>query len=115
VTLLHGLCLPGADPGAIDLAHLHQLVRRDHRGPVAAARRLGTSRAIVDLLLDRDPAPEAALPRAATRVRKVPSPAEFTAYCHGESLSLAEIARRTGISAGYASQLARDYGVPVRG
>ena len=115
VTLLDGLSLPGTDPGAIDLGHLHQLVRRDHLGPVAAARRLGTTRAVIDLLLDHDPAPEAAPPRAATRLRKVPSREEFTAYCHGENLSLAEIAKRTGISAGYASQLARDYGVPVRG
>ncbi|HUY44999.1 MAG TPA: TniQ family protein [Streptosporangiaceae bacterium] len=115
VTLLDGLSLPGTDPGTVDLGHLHQLVRRDHLGPVAAARRLGTSRAVVDLLLDHDPAPEAALPRAAASSRRVPSREEFTAYCYGENLSLAEIARRTGISAGYASQLARDYGVPVRG
>jgi len=108
VTLLDGLSLPGADPGAIDLGHLHQLVRRDHLGPVAAARRLGTSRAVIDLLLDHDPAPEAALPRAEPRSRRVPSREEFTAYCYGENLSLAEIAKRTGISAGYAAQLARD-------
>jgi transcriptional regulator with XRE-family HTH domain len=35
-------------------------------------------------------------------------------YC-GEKLSLAQIAKRTGISEGYASQFARDYGIPVRG
>jgi hypothetical protein len=115
VTLLDGLNLPGADPAAIDLGHLHQLVRRDHLGPVAAARRLSTSRTVIDLLLDHDPAPETAPPRAAPRPRRVPSREEFTAYCHGENLSLAKIAKRAGISAGYASQLARDYGVPVRG
>lgn len=114
--LLDGLSLPGADPGATDLGHLHQLVRRDHLGPVAAARRLDTSRAVVDLLLDHDPAPETALPQTiAKRSRRVPSREEFAACYCGEGLSFAQIAKRTGISAGYASQLARDYDIPVRG
>jgi hypothetical protein len=50
------------------------------------------------------------LPRAtAKHSRRVPSREELTACYCDENLSLAKIARRTGISAGYASQLARDY------
>ncbi len=114
--LLDELSLPGTDPGAIDLGQLHQLIRSDHLGPAAAARRLGASRAVVDLLLDHDPAPETALPRAtAKHPRRIPSREEFTSYYCGENLSLAKIAKRTGISEGYASQLARDYGIPGRG
>jgi hypothetical protein len=100
----------------IDLGQLHQLIRSDHFGPAAAARHLGTTRAVIDLLLDQDPAPETAIPRAtAKHPRRIPSREEFAACYRDENLSLAKIAKRTGISAGYASQLARDYGIPVRG
>jgi hypothetical protein len=37
---------------------------------------------------------------------------EFIAWYCSENLSLATLAKRTGIAVGYASQLARDYGIP---
>jgi Bacterial regulatory helix-turn-helix protein, lysR family len=114
--LLDDLSLPGIDPATIDTAQLHQLIRRDHLSTAAAARRLGATRAAVELLLDHDPAPAAVPSRPAARPpRTVPSREEFTAWYCDENLSLAKIARRTGMSAGCTSRLARDYEIPVRG
>jgi hypothetical protein len=93
--LLDGLSLPGTDPGTIDLGQLHQLIRRDHLGLTAAARRLGTTRAVIDLLLDHDPAPETAIPPAtAKHPRRIPSHEEFAACYCDENLSLAKSAVR---------------------
>jgi hypothetical protein len=80
--LLDGLRLPGTDPGEIELEHLHQLIRHDRVTTATAARRLGTSRAAVELSLYQHPAPQT-LTSAKARPkppRQVPSRDQFAHY-----------------------------------
>jgi hypothetical protein len=113
--LLDELTMPGTDPATIDTGQLHQLIRRDRLSTATAARRLRTTRATVELLLDHDPAPAAGPTTAPEKpLRKVPSRDELAASL-AANMSLTQIAKQAGMSPGYASQLARDYGIPVRG
>jgi molybdenum-dependent DNA-binding transcriptional regulator ModE len=114
--LLDGLHLPGTNPNEIDLEHLHRLIRRDHASIPTTAHRLGTTSEAVQLLLHQHPAPAIPATRKVGKShREIPSRDQFAQYYLGEHLSLAEIAKRAGLSSGYAAQLARDYRIPVRG
>jgi hypothetical protein len=114
--LVNGLVLPGTDPRKIDIDYLHWLIRRDQVTIPTAARLLGTTSAAVQLLLHEHPAPPVPAVRKAGRAhRQIPSRDEFAHSYLDERRSLAEIAERAGLSRGYTSQLARDYGIPVRG
>ncbi|MFJ3643771.1 LysR family transcriptional regulator [Streptomyces sp. NPDC090108] len=121
-TLLAGLSLPGPDPAHIDLSRLHQLVR-ERRHPVQhAAQVLGTTVEAIRHVLDEDPAP--ALPltknaaRATGRIRQQARqtiPAERLTHLYlEEHRSLQQIATLAGVSRRLLTDLAKEYGIPLR-
>ncbi|MFF4795389.1 hypothetical protein ACFY2M_38020 [Streptomyces sp. NPDC001276] len=121
-SLLNGLDLPGSDPACIDIPHLHQLVLQ-RRSPVRhAAQILGTSIEAVRLALDEQPAPALPPSKTAARAtghirftarREVPKET-FTRLYHDEHRSLQQIAALTGFSRRVLTDLAREYGIPLR-
>lgn len=121
-TLLAGLSLPGPDPAHIDLPRLHQLVRERQHPVQHAAEVLGTTVEAIRHVLDEHPAP--ALPltkntaRATGRIRQQARqtiPAErFTQLYLGEHRSLQQIATLTGFSRRVLTDLAKEYGIPLR-
>ncbi|MEV7865361.1 TniQ family protein [Streptomyces sp. NPDC088124] len=121
-TLLAGLSLPGPDPAQVDLPRLHQLVR-ERRHPVQhAAQVLGTTVEAIRHVLDEDPAPAPPLTkntaRATGRIRqraRQAIPAErFTQLYLEEHRSLQQIATLTGFSRRALTDLAKEYGIPLR-
>ncbi|WP_338671511.1 hypothetical protein V1460_00795 [Streptomyces sp. SCSIO 30461] len=120
--LLAGLSLPGPDPAHIDLPRLHQLVR-ERRHPVQhAAQVLGTNVEAIRHVLDEHPAPAPPLTknaaRATGRIRQQARqaiPAErFTQLYLDEHRSLQQIATLTGFSRRLLTDLAKEYGIPLR-
>ncbi|MDO0930143.1 LysR family transcriptional regulator [Streptomyces sp. TG1A-8] len=121
-SLMDCLDLPGSDPALIDIPHLHQLVRKCKNPVRHAAQILGTSIEAVRLALDEQPAP--ALPptknvaRATGRVRftaRQELPKEsFTRLYLDEHRSLQQIATLTGFSRRLLTDLAKEYGIPIR-
>ncbi|MGW2510709.1 TniQ family protein [Streptomyces scopuliridis] len=121
-TLLVGLSLPGPDPAHVDLPRLHQLVRERQNPVQHAAQVLDTTVEAIRHVLDEHPAP--ALPlakntaRATGRIRQQARqaiPAEhFTQLYLGEHRSLQQIATLTGFSRRVLTDLAKEYGIPLR-
>jgi hypothetical protein len=121
-SLLNGLDLPGSDPTCIDIQHLHQLVRQ-RKNPVRhAAQILGTSIEAVRLVLDEQPAPALPPTKTAARAtghirftarREVPKET-FTRLYLDEHRSLQQIAALTGFSRKVLTDLAHEYGIPLR-
>ncbi|WP_075836191.1 MULTISPECIES: TniQ family protein [unclassified Rhodococcus (in: high G+C Gram-positive bacteria)] len=116
--LLDGLDLPGPDPGAVDLAALHDLTRHEHTSLSEIARQLGTTLDVIRYLLENHPAP--ASPTAAERFgqRAAQTAAEealsrtqfVDLYCV-QRRTLAEIAAMIGVSRKSAGRLARHHGI----
>ncbi|MCH0557005.1 TniQ family protein [Streptomyces sp. MUM 16J] len=120
--LLAGLSLPGPDPAHIDLPHLHQIVRERHHPVQHAAQVLGATVEAIRHVLDEHPAP-APQPtkntaRATGRIRhqaRQVIPAErFTQLYLDEHQSLQQIATLTGFSRRVLTDLAKEYGIPLR-
>ncbi|MFC9839935.1 TniQ family protein [Rhodococcus sp. NPDC127530] len=116
--LLDGLDLPGPDPGAVDLAALHDLTRHEHTALSEIARQLGTTIDVVRYLLENHPAPasstaaqrfgrRAALAAAEDAVSR----AQFVDLYCVQRRTLAEIAAMIGISRKSAGRLARHHGI----
>ncbi|WSB48922.1 TniQ family protein [Streptomyces cellulosae] len=121
-TLLAGLSLPGPDPANIDLPRLHQLVRERQHPVQHAAQALGTTVEAIRHVLDEHPAPAPPLTenaaRATGRIRQqarqtVPEE-RFTQLYLDEHRSLQQIATLTGFSRRVLTDLAREYGIPLR-
>jgi hypothetical protein len=116
--LLDELDLPGPDPGAVDLAALHDLTRHEHTSLSEIARQLGTTLDVIRYLLENHPAP--ASPTAAERFgqRAAQTAAEealsrtqfVDLYCV-QRRTLAEIAAMIGVSRKSAGRLARHHGI----
>ncbi|WP_230990318.1 hypothetical protein [Rhodococcus oxybenzonivorans] len=114
----HTRRIPASDPGAVDLADLHDLVRRDSTALSEIARQLGTTIDVIRHLLENHPAP--ASPTAAERFgRRATQTAAVEAlsrtqfvdlYC-GQRRTLAEIAAMIGVSRKVAGRLARHHGI----
>ncbi|MGW3657403.1 TniQ family protein [Streptomyces sp. NPDC005151] len=121
-TLLAGLSLPGPDPAHVDLPRLHQLVRERQHPVQHAAQVLGTTVEAIRHVLDEHPAPAPPLTkstaRAAGRIRQQARqaiPAErFTRLYLDEHRSLQQIATLTGFSRRVLTDLAKEYGIPLR-
>lgn len=115
--LLGGLHLPGADPGGVDIEHLHRLIRRDDVSLATAARRLGTTSQTIQMLLLSHPAPPIpAMPKTSTRPARELLPRDLLARQYlTERMSLAQIGKQAGMSASTVGRLARDHGIPIRG
>lgn len=116
--LLDGLLLPGPDPGAVDVAALDDLVRRDNTALSEIGRQLGTTLDVVRYLLEQHPAP--ASPTAAERFGRraaqtaaveALSRAQFVDLYCGQRRTLAEIAAMIGVSRKMAGRLARHHGI----
>ncbi|MBH0119560.1 TniQ family protein [Rhodococcus sp. CX] len=116
--LLDGLDLPGPDPGAVDLAPLHDLTRGEHTSLSEIARQLGTTLDVIRHLLENHPAP--ASPTAAERfgqraalaaVEDAVSRSQFVDLYCGQRRTLAEIAAMIGVSRKAAGRLARHHGI----
>ncbi|MFD4665149.1 LysR family transcriptional regulator [Streptomyces halstedii] len=122
-TLLAGLSLPGPDPAHVDLPRLHQLVRERQHPVQYAAQVLGTTVEAIRHALDEHPAPAPPLTknvaRATGRIRQQARqtvPAErFTQLYLDEHRSLQQIAKLTGFSRSVLTDLAKEYGIPLRG
>ncbi|MEU8623777.1 LysR family transcriptional regulator [Streptomyces sp. NPDC048669] len=122
-TLLAGLSLPGPDPAHVDLPRLHQLVRERQHPVQHAAQVLGTTVEAIRHVLDEHPAPAPPLTkstaRATGRIRQQARqalPAErFTRLYLDEHRSLQQIATLTGFSRRVLTDLAKEYGIPLRG
>ncbi|WLQ68969.1 MULTISPECIES: helix-turn-helix domain-containing protein [Streptomyces] len=122
-TLLAGLSLPGPDPAHVDLPRLHQLVRERQHPVQYAAQVLGTTVEAIRHALDEHPAPATPLTknaaRATGRIRQQARqtvPAErFTQLYLDEHRSLQQIAKLTGFSRSVLTDLAKEYGIPLRG
>lgn len=122
-TLLAGLCLPGPDPAHVDLPRLHQLVRERQHPVQHAAQVLGATVEAIRHVLDEHPAPAPPLTkstaRATGRIRQQARqalPAErFTRLYLDEHRSLQQIATLTGFSRRVLTDLAKEYGIPLRG
>ncbi|MFD4857666.1 LysR family transcriptional regulator [Streptomyces atratus] len=120
--LLAGLSLPGPDPAHIDLPHLHQIVRERHHPVQHAAQILGTTVDAIRHVFDEPPAPEPPLTqntaRATGRIRQQARQAitaeRFTQLYRDEHRSLQQIATLTGFSRRVLTDLAKEYGIPLR-
>ncbi|GAA1893781.1 TniQ family protein [Streptantibioticus ferralitis] len=121
-TLLAGLSLPAPDPMHVDLPRLHQLVRERQHPVQHAAQVLGTTVEAIRHVLDEHPAPEPPLTknaaRATGRIRQQARQAipeeHFTQLYLGEHRSLQQIATLTGFSRRVLTDLAKEYGIPLR-
>ncbi|MFZ3595748.1 TniQ family protein [Streptomyces sp. BH104] len=121
-TLLAGLSLPGPDPAHIDLPRLHQIVRARKHPVRHAAQVLGTTVDAIRHVLDEHPAPAPPLTkntsRATGRIRhqaRQAIPAErFSQLYVDEHRSLQQIATLTGFSRRVLTDLAKEYGIPLR-
>ncbi|MEU2431402.1 TniQ family protein [Streptomyces sp. NPDC007861] len=121
-TLLAGLSLPGPDPAHVDLPRLHQLVRERQHPVQHAAQVLGTTVEAIRHVLDEHPAPAPPLTkstaRATGRIRQQARqaiPAErFTRLYLDKHRSLQQIATLTGFSRRVLTDLAKEYGIPLR-
>ena len=116
--LLDGLDLPGPDPGAVDLAALHDLTRHEHTSLSEIARQLGTTLDVIRYLLENHPAP--ASPTAAERfgrraahtaAEEALSRTQFVDLYCVQRRTLAEIAAMIGVSRKSAGRLARHHGI----
>ncbi|WP_256097942.1 LysR family transcriptional regulator [Streptomyces sp. MnatMP-M17] len=121
-TLLSGLSLPGPDPGDVDLPRLHQLVRERQHPIQHAARALGTTVEAIRHVFDEHPAPAPPLTkttaRATGRTRQqarqaIPAERLIQLYLD-EHRSLRQIAVITGFSRRVLTDLANEYGIPLR-
>ncbi|MDG9728786.1 helix-turn-helix domain-containing protein [Streptomyces sp. DH41] len=120
--LLAGLTLPGPDPTLVDLPRLHQLVRERQHPVQHAAQVLGTTVEAIRHVLDEHPAPAPPLTknaaRATGRVRQQARQAipeeHFTQLYLDEHRSLQQIATLTGFSRRVLTDLAKEYGIPLR-
>ncbi|MGW6819649.1 helix-turn-helix domain-containing protein [Streptomyces sp. NPDC055005] len=121
-TLLAGLSLPGLDPAHIDLPRLHQLVRERQHPVQHAAQVLGTTVEAIRHVLDEHPAPAPPLTKSAARAtgrirqqaRQAIPAQRFTRLYLDEHRSLQQIATLTGFSRGVLTDLAKEYGIPLR-
>jgi len=139
--LLRGLTLPGEGFDAMDLAGLHQLVRRDGTTVGQAARGVDIAPDVVRLLLEEHPAPAAPRrprrsrgkaraprrPRGKTITAAPPGPAyrrvaqalpreRLVELYELERRSLADIAAMVGgVSGQTVGRVARDYELTLRG
>ncbi|WP_231976000.1 helix-turn-helix domain-containing protein [Streptomyces sp. 3214.6] len=122
LTLLSGLELPGPDPDQIDVPRLHQLIRQRKNPVQHAADTFSTSIEAIRLVLDEQPAP--ALPpteaaakatgRTRFRARQEVSRKTLSRLYLDEYRSLQQIADLTGFSRKVLTELAREYGIPLR-
>ncbi|MFJ8599094.1 LysR family transcriptional regulator [Streptomyces shenzhenensis] len=120
--LLAGLSLPGPDPAHIALPRLHQLVRERQHPVQYAAQVLGTTVEAIRHVLDEHPAPAPPLTknaaRATGRIRQQARqtiPADrFTQLYLDEHHSLQQISSLTGFSRRVLTDLAKEYGIPLR-
>lgn len=121
--LLDGLCLPGSDPAAVDLAELHRVMAGKPINLGAAAADLGTERDTIRYLLDKHPAPVKDPPLGTTCARHnhayararqaLPRGRLVELYC-SQRMSLRDIGGLVGVGRHVISDLARDYGIPLR-
>jgi DNA-binding Xre family transcriptional regulator len=115
LTLLSGLELPGTDPGGVDIAQLHRLVRQDQCSLEETAARLGTTVDVVRHVLTDTPAPRPPQsPKGLDATRAVLDRDELIELYHQRRLSLHEIAERVGVSRQTISRLAEDYDITLR-
>ncbi|MEU9452889.1 TniQ family protein [Streptomyces sp. NPDC048277] len=120
--LLAGLSLPGPDPARIDLPRLHQLVRERQHPVQHAAQVLDTTVEAIRHVLDEHPAPAAPLTKNAARAtgrirrqaRQTIPEERFTQLYLEEHRSLQQIATLTGFSRRVLTDLAKEYGIPLR-
>lgn len=124
--LLRGLKLPGRSFDAIDINHLHDLVRRDEMTLQAAARSIDIPLDVVRLLLEERPAPAAPRRRRRTTVTVQPPGPAYQRAAHAlprerfvelydvERRSLRDIAAMVGVCRHTIAELARDYGITLR-
>ncbi|MGW2302417.1 helix-turn-helix domain-containing protein [Streptomyces sp. NPDC001809] len=121
-TLLAGLSLPGPNPAHIDLPRLHQLVRERQHPVQHAAQILGTTVEAIRHVLDEHPAPAPPLTKSAARAtgrirqqaRQTIPAQRFTRLYLDEHRSLQQIATLTGFSRRVLTDLAKEYGIPLR-
>lgn len=121
--LLDGLCLPGSDPAAVDLAALYRVMAGKRINLGAAAARLGTDRDTIRYLLDKHPAPLEDPAPGTTCVRHnhayakarqaLPRGRLVELYC-SQRMSLRDISVLVGVGRHVIGDLARDYGIPRR-
>lgn len=121
--LLDGLCLPGSDPAAVDLAELHRIMAAERIKLGAAAAHLGTDVDTIRYLLDQHPAPREDPPAGTTCARHSHAYGKATdalpryrfvdLYC-SQRMSLRDIAVLIGVSRQVIGNLARDYDIPLR-
>ncbi|GAA5048654.1 hypothetical protein GCM10023336_14970 [Streptomyces similanensis] len=120
--LLAGLSLPGPDPAHIDLPRLHQLVRERQHPVQHAAQVLDTTVEAIRHVLDEHPAPATPLTKNAARAtgrirqqaRQTVPEERFTQLYLDEHQSLQQIATLTGFSRRVLTDLAKEYGIPLR-
>ncbi|MFD7131045.1 TniQ family protein [Streptomyces sp. NPDC059894] len=120
--LLAGLYLPGPNPAHIDLSRLHQLVRERQHPVQHASQVLGTTVEAIRHVLDEHPAPappptkntSRATGRIRHQARQIIPAERFTQLYFNERRSLQQIAALTGFSRKVLTELAREYGVPLR-
>ncbi|WP_159083374.1 TniQ family protein [Streptomyces sp. P3] len=120
-TLLDGLDLPGCDPHTVDLARLHQLIRGPSQSPTAAAQKLDTTPEVVRYLLALHPAPTTQRaahgwrPNAALRYAREALPPDDLARLYTvRQRTLQQIGDQIGVSARVITNLADEYGIPLR-
>lgn len=118
LTLLNDLRLPGPDPSAVDLPTLHDLIRKPDATPSQAATTLGTTIDVVRYLLEEHPAPVppvAPPPRPAFQAARATLPPEELARLRDhERLTIEQIAARFNVGPQIITDLAKEYGIPLR-
>jgi hypothetical protein len=122
--VLDGLCLPGPDPAAVDIAGLHRVMAIDGTKLGTVARRLNTSLDTVRNLLENhpapgpDPKPNAPLPvpynRAYSAAKAALSRERLVDLYEHQRMSLRTIAESVGVSRQTIRRLACDYDLPLR-
>jgi hypothetical protein len=118
-----GLRLPGPDPGAVDIAALHRLLRNPKQPLGEIGSQLGTTLDVVRYASERNPAP-ARPPRtpgqsrargeALRQARTALPPAQFAQVYLAERKSLDDIGAHAGVGRSTVTCLAREYGIPLR-
>jgi hypothetical protein len=121
-SLLSDLDLPGPDPSLVDVARLHELIRKRTHSVKRAAEILGTTVDAVRVALDEHPAPAAPLTETQARAtgqvrhaaRQTLTQKEFHRRYVDRHQSLYDIAKQTGFSRQTLTRLAAEYGIALR-
>ncbi len=116
LSIIADLELPGPDPDSVSTPQLHDAIDNT-TSMAAAARHLRLPTSAAYFLLERSPLARPIVPRpsqtdyAITRLSK----REFIRLHHRDQVSITAIAARVGVQPRAISNLARQYGVEIRG